>query len=289
MSDLDFDLGKPDVAALTNRFPTIMQPSPVGRLITLAIFGLLFGFVVFGIWWLGIDFHRAWQGIGRLGQFAVLMFPPSADGQAVLYLKALGETLAIALLGTLLGALFAFPLGILAAANVIPNWIFRFSLRRSLDIVRSVDMLVWALIWINVVGLGPFAGVLAIACADFGAFGKIFAETIEGASKKGVEGIRSAGGTRLHEVRFGLLPEVMPVMLGQVLYFFESNTRSASIIGIVGAGGIGLHLYEQIRTVEWQQVCYIVIMILITVAIIDFISTRLRVAIAGRGGTPQDL
>ena len=107
---LDFDLGKPDVAALTNRFPTIMQPSPVGRLITLAIFGLLFGFVVFGIWWLGIDFHRAWQGIGRLGQFAVLMFPPSADGQAVLYLKALGETLAIALLGTLLGALFAFPM-----------------------------------------------------------------------------------------------------------------------------------------------------------------------------------
>ncbi|MDP8998400.1 MAG: phosphonate ABC transporter, permease protein PhnE, partial [Pseudomonadota bacterium] len=205
------------------------------------------------------------------------------------YLKALGETLAIALLGTLLGAALAFPLGILAAANVTPNWIFRFGLRRSFDIVRSVDTLVWALIWINVVGLGPFAGVLAIASSDLGAFGKIFSETIEGASKRGVEGIKSTGGNRLHEVRFGLMPEVIPVILGQVLYFFESNTRSATIIGIVGAGGIGLQLYEQIRTVEWQSVCFIVIMILITVAIIDFISNKLRAIIAGTGLVPDDL
>ena len=285
----EFDLNKPDIAGLGLRYPTIMQPSPMGRIVTGAIVILLFSLLVFGIWWLEIDFHRVWSGIGRLGEFAVLMFPPSSGGQAHSYLNALGETLAIALLGTLLGAVLAFPLGVLAAANVIPNWVFRFSLRRSLDIVRSVDTLVWALIWINVVGLGPFAGVLAIASSDLGAFGKIFSETIEGASKKGVEGIRSTGGNRLHEVRFGLLPEVMPVILGQVLYFFESNTRSATIIGIVGAGGIGLQLYEQIRTVEWQSVCYIVIMILITVAIIDFISTKLRDVIAGRRSSPENL
>ena len=143
----EFDLNKPDVVGLTLRYPTIMRPSPLGRLTTSAIIVLLSGLVVFGIWWLEIDFHRVWSGIGKLGQFVVLMFPPAADGQALLYLKALGETLAIALLGTLLGAVFAFPVGVLAAANVIPNWIFRFGLRRSLDIVRSVDTLVWALIW----------------------------------------------------------------------------------------------------------------------------------------------
>jgi phosphonate transport system permease protein len=208
--------------------------------------------------------------------------PPDAGAQTALYFRALGETLAISLLGTLLGAVIAFPLGILAAANVIPAWVLRFGLRRSMDILRSVDVLVWALIWINVVGLGPFAGVLALASSDVGAFGKLFAETLEGASAKGAEGIRSTGGNRLHELRFGLIPEVLPVMLGQVLYFFESNTRSATIIGIVGAGGIGLHLYEQIRTVEWQQVSYIVIMILITVALIDYGSSRLRMAVAGR-------
>lgn len=285
----DFDLANPDVVALTQRYPAIMQPSPAGRITTALIVVLLIALVGFGVWWLEIDFHRVWTGVAKLGQFIVLMFPPASEGQAFSYFKALGETLAIALLGTILGAVLAFPLGVLAAANVIPNWVFRFGLRRSFDTVRSVDTLVWALIWINVVGLGPFAGVLAIASSDLGAFGKIFAETIEGASTKGVEGVRSTGGNSLHEVRFGLLPEVMPVILGQILYFFESNTRSASIIGIVGAGGIGLHLYEQIRTVEWQSVCFIVIMILITVAIIDFISTKLRAAIAGRGQSVHDL
>jgi phosphonate transport system permease protein len=282
MSESDSVWSEPDIAALTQRYPQIMNPSPRGRVVVgITIFGAL-ALLVLGAWWLQLDFSRMWTGIQKLGLFAELMMPPSVGKQTALYFRALGETLAISLLGTLLGALLAFPFGILAAANVIPTWIFRFGLRRSMDVMRSVDILVWALIWINVVGLGPFAGVLAIASSDFGAFGKLFAETIEGASGKGAEGVRSAGGNRLHELRFGLIPEVLPVMLGQVLYYFESNTRSATIIGIVGAGGIGLHLYEQIRTMEWQQVSYIIIMILVTVAIIDFLSSILRSAIAGR-------
>ena len=111
-------------------------------------------------------------------------------------------------------------------------------MRRFFDSIRGVDTLIWALVWINVVGLGPFAGVLAIALSDFGAFGKLFSEAIEAADRKQVEGIRASGGNALHEIRFGLMPQVLPVIAGQVLYFIESNTRSATIIGIVGAGRI---------------------------------------------------
>ena len=155
-------------------------------------------------------------------------------------------------------------------------------MRRFLDSIRGVDTLIWALVWINVVGLGPFAGVLAIALSDFGAFGKLFSEAIEAADKKQVEGIRASGGSALHEIRFGLMPQVLPVIAGQVLYFIESNTRSATIIGIVGAGGIGLQLAEQIRVLEWQKVSFLILMILVAVAAIDFISGKLRFAIIGQ-------
>jgi phosphonate transport system permease protein len=132
-----------------------------------------------------------------------------------------------------------------------------------------------------VVGLGPFAGVLAIATSDLGAFGKLFSETIETADRKPVEGIRSTGGTALQELRYGIVPQVLPLIAGQILYYFESNTRSATIIGIVGAGGIGLHLSEQIRTLEWQKVSFIIVLVLVTVAVIDFMSSKLRAAITG--------
>ncbi len=274
-----FDAGRNK--ELASRYPGLVDPPLSSRAAVLMVCAGLAAAFGLGLWWLDIDYASVWAGLGRLGQFTVLMFPPDPGHLAPVYLKSLFETLAISLLGTLAAALIAFPLGILAAANVMPVWPLRIGLRRFHDTLRSVDTLVWALIWINVVGLGPFAGVLAIACSDIGAFGKLFSETIESASKKGVEGVRSAGGSRLHELRFGLIPEVLPVMAGQVLYFFESNTRSASIIGIVGAGGIGLHLNEEIRTLEWQHVSFIILMILVAVALIDLVSSRLRAAIAG--------
>ena len=129
--------------------------------------------------------------------------------------------------------------------------------------------------------------MLAIATSDFGALGKLFAEIIESADRREVEGVRASGGRGLAEVRFGLLPQVLPVMAGQVLYFIESNTRSATIIGVVGAGGIGLHLAEQIRVLEWRQVSFLILEILVAVAAIDFVSGRLRAAIAGRRSAPH--
>jgi len=234
------------------------------------------------MWRLEFSFGRIGAGLVQLGHFLELMVPPSHGGKLGLYLSALAETLSIAFLGTLLAATLALPAGMLAAKNVVANRVLHFFIRRSLDTVRGVDTLIWALIFVSAVGLGPFAGMLAIAASDFGAFGKLFSEAIENSDRKPVEGVIASGGGELHAVRFGLLPQVFPVMLSQVLYYIESNTRSATIIGIVGAGGIGLHLAEEIRTLEWAHVAFLVLMILVTVAAIDFVSGRLRFAIIGR-------
>ncbi|HLG49909.1 MAG TPA: phosphonate ABC transporter, permease protein PhnE [Reyranella sp.] len=224
------------------------------------------------------------EGVGKLGEIVGLMLPPDpGDWTHVrLYLMSLVETVAIAFLGTLGASVLALPLALLAARNVIAARVLRFMTRRSLDIIRSIDILVWALIWINVVGLGPFAGVLAIMTSDTGNFGKLFSEAIEAVDRKPRDGIVASGGGALLGIRFGILPEVFPVLASQVLYFFESNTRSATIIGIVGAGGIGLHLAEAIRTLELKQASFIILLVLIAVAAIDVVSNKLRFALIGR-------
>ena len=214
------------------------------------------------------------------------MFPPSPGALLHLYLKGLAETLAIAFLGTMLAAILAFPLAFIAAKNVVGQRIVHFLSRRFLDTIRGVDTLIWALIFINVVGLGPFAGILAVAMSDIGSFGKLFSEAIETADTKPVDGVTSTGGSALHQIRFGIVPQVLPVILSQVLYYFESNTRSATVIGIVGAGGIGLYLSNEINQQNWDHVSFIILMILATVAAIDFVSARLRFAIIGRSATP---
>jgi phosphonate transport system permease protein len=236
---------------------------------------------------LDISWNRFFNGFGELGRIVGLMFPPEYGTTArfILWCKSLGETLSIAFLGTLCAAVLAFPLSLLAARNVMPDWLARFVVRRGLDTIRGVNTLIWALIWINVVGLGPFAGMLAIMTTDLGTCGKLFSEAFEAADPKPGEGVISAGGSGLHRIRFGLIPQVMPVLLSQILYLIESNTRSATIIGIVGAGGIGQHLTEAIRTLEWHEVSFLVLMILVTVATIDFISARIRFAIIGNPPT----
>lgn len=273
-----------DTAELAAQYPELFRGSHTARMKTLAVALAGFALFLFGCWYLDFSLARLITGSKQLGWFILLMIPPDPGSSLPTYLHAMAETLSIAFLGTLLAAALALPVSLLAARNIIPSVFLRFPVRRFLDSIRGIDTLIWALVWINVVGLGPFAGVLAIATSDFGAFGKLFSEAIEGADRKQVEGIRAAGGSKLHEIRFGLLPQVLPVLAGQILYFIESNTRSATIIGIVGAGGIGLQLAEQIRVLEWQKVSSLVLMILIAVAAIDFISSRLRASIIGRAG-----
>ncbi len=275
-----------DIASVKARHEALFAPNWRVRTTVVGVIAAMTAFYLAAFVYFDVPWARVIPGLRQLAWFVVAMVPPDPGGHLVTYLNALGETLAIAFLGTLLGAVLALPLGVLAARNVIPSAFLRLPIKRFFDAVRGVDTLIWALIWINVVGLGPFAGVLAIATSDFGALGKLFAEIIESADAKEQEGVRAAGGRRLAEVRFGLLPQVLPVIAGQILYFIESNTRSATIIGVVGAGGIGLHLSEQIRVLEWKQVSFLILLVLISVAAIDFISGRLRAAMAGRRSAP---
>lgn len=270
-------------AEIAARHPAHFQPAWRAQRAPVLILLAVAALYCFALWYLGFSLALLTNGCGQLMVILGVMLPPNPEtwARVVLYLQGLAETLGMAFLGTLGAAILAFPFGFLAARNVVPNWLIHILSRRTLDTIRGVDTLIWALIWINVVGLGPFAGVLAIICSDFGAFGKLFSEAIEAVDRKSVEGVLSSGGSEIQAVRFGMLPQVLPVMLSQVLYFFESNTRSATIIGIVGAGGIGLALSEMIRTLEWQQVSFIILLLLITVSAIDYLSTKLRMAIIG--------
>ncbi|WP_100959184.1 phosphonate ABC transporter, permease protein PhnE [Bosea sp. FBZP-16] len=277
-------LSSADRAALIARHKAAIDGSLKTKLTTMAVVGGLVGLFLYGLTTLETSLWKIIAGFSNLGTFIALMLPPDPGSlaRAVIFVKALLETIAIAFLGTILAAIFAFPLGFLAAKNVVANRIVHFLARRSMDTVRGVDALIWALIWVNVVGLGPFAGMLAIMTSDLGAFGKLFSEAIESADRKPVEGVASVGGGKLHEIRFGLIPQVLPVIASQVLYYIESNTRSSTIIGIVGAGGIGLYLAETIRTLEWQQVSFLILLILAAVTAIDFLSSKLRFAIIGK-------
>lgn len=277
-------LSAADRAALIARHKAAIDGSLKTKLTTIAVVGGLVGLFLYGLTTLETSLWKIIAGFSNLGTFVVLMLPPDPGSfaRAIIFVKALFETIAIAFLGTILAAILAFPLGFFAAKNVVANRVVHFLARRSMDTVRGVDALIWALIWVNVVGLGPFAGMLAIMTSDLGAFGKLFSEAIESADRKPVEGVASAGGGKLHEIRFGLIPQVLPVIASQVLYYIESNTRSSTIIGIVGAGGIGLYLAETIRTLEWQQVSFLILLVLVAVTAIDFLSNKLRFAVIGK-------
>jgi len=273
-----------DRAGLRDRYPETFRTPVLARTVYLAIITAGAGLAIYALWRFGFSPGKFLDGLGKLGTVVALMVPPDPGSQFWKYVAALGETLSIAFLGTLGAAILALPASMLAAKNVVANRIVHFASRRFLDSIRGIDTLIWALIWINVVGLGPFAGILAIMTSDFGSFGKLFSEAIEASDRKPVDGVTSTGGSDLHGFRFGVLPQVLPILLSQVLYYFESNTRSATIIGIVGAGGIGLYLANEIAQAEWQSVAFLILMILATVAIIDWISARIRFAVIGRRG-----
>lgn len=197
------------------------------------------------------------------------------------WLKLL-QTIVMAFAGTVLASALAFPFAFLAARNITPNRLLNQGLKRAFDFLRSVDMLIWALFFTRAFGPGPLAGISAIFFTDTGTFGKLYSEALENIDDRQREGVRSVGAAPLLVQRFGVLPQVLPVFLSQSLYFWESNTRSATIIGAVGAGGIGLKLWEAMRTnQDWENVAYMVILILIVVFVFDTISNALRQRLIG--------
>jgi phosphonate transport system permease protein len=192
------------------------------------------------------------------------------------WLKMLGETLLISYVGTLIGATFAFALNFFAAENTSPGPWLRFVVRRLLEFARTVPGIVFALIFVIAFGLGPMAGVLAIAIHSTGALGKLFSEIVENADMKPVEGIRSTGASWLSCMRFAILPQVTAGYASYALLRFEVNVREASVMGFVGAGGIGQELVVAIRKFYYSDVSAILLLIIVTVFIIDISTGWLR-------------
>lgn len=270
------------VALARARMPAAFAEPLPKRLLRRGLWLGLVAWLAACFWAFDITPQRIAGGMGNLGAIVGLMIPPHPGEHWDEIAKSLAETVAMAFLGTFVAALLAVPLGFLGAGNVVTNWLFHFSLRRVFDGFRGVDQLIWALVFVRAVGLGPLAGVLAIAVADVAVLAKLYAEAIENADRREAEGVRAVGAKPSLVVRFGLLPQVFPVMLAQALYFVESNTRSASVLGIVGAGGIGLSISERIRIRAWDEVAFIIILLLVTVTLIDMLSARVRARLIGR-------
>ncbi len=227
----------------------------------------------------------SWRGAemapGRLvsdaGNMVTLVgdfFPPDFS-QWQLYLREMLATLHIAVWGTLLAILFAVPLGLLSAENLAPWWISQ-PVRRLMDATRSINEMVFAMIFVAAVGLGPFPGVLALFVHTTGVLAKLFAEAVEAIDPGPVEGVRATGASALQEIVFGVIPQVVPLWISFSLYRFESNVRSATVVGMVGAGGIGVILWESIRGFQFAQTCTVMMIIIVTVSLLDMASQALR-------------
>jgi phosphonate transport system permease protein len=226
--------------------------------------------------WQGADMRplEFFRDAGNMRTYAASFFPPDFHDWRI-YLNELIVTLQIAVWGTALAVVCAVPFGLLSSANVAPIWVVQ-PVRRLMDAARAINEMVFAMLFVVAVGLGPFAGVLALFVHTTGILSKLFSEAVEAIDPQPVEGIRATGAHVLEEIVFGVLPQVMPLWISFTLYRFESNVRSATVVGMVGAGGIGVILWEIIRGFQYNQTCAVLLMIVLTVTIIDVLSSRLR-------------
>jgi phosphonate transport system permease protein len=226
--------------------------------------------------WKGADMRPGdlFRDAGNMVEFASGFFPPNFREWRA-YVEELLVTLDIALWGTALAVVCAVPFGLLCSANVAPPWIHQ-PVRRLMDACRAINEMVFAMLFVVAVGLGPFAGVLALWVHTTGILAKLFSEAVEAIDPQPVEGIRATGASKLEEIAYGVIPQVVPLWISYALYRFESNVRSASVVGMVGAGGIGVVLWEIIRGFYYAETCAVMILIVITVSALDLVSARLR-------------
>lgn len=229
------------------------------------------GFVA---WDTGADPVRLVKGAPWMLQFVRRSLPPD---WTVLPAALAGawKTFEIALLGTAVAAAVATPLGFLSARNVVPPAVYH-PARTALNFLRSIDTLVYALLFVAAVGLGPFPGVLAVVAYTTTSLAKLYSETIEGIDSGPVDAIRATGATRLQILRFGVLPQVLPLFLSYVLYRLESNIRAATVLGFVGAGGIGFYLQTYLRMIDYPAASTILFVTVAMVMVVDTLSSRLR-------------
>lgn len=272
LTDITADLIAEDEA----RFPEVFTMPLREKLVRVLVIGgggmlLLYGLIRFGFF-----SEKFWGAFGRLGIMIGQMFPPTGWDQIDMFSHAIGETLSMAFIGSLVGGILAIPFACMASKNLMPVRPVQFGFRRFADVLRSADYLIWGLIFVRAMGLGPIPGIMAIIIVDTGILITLYSEALENIDRKPIDGIKASGGGRLQVLRFGVMPQVLPVILSNALYMFESNTRAATILGIVGAGGIGFLLSDNLRAFEFSNACTIILMIIVVVYFIDYMSKKLR-------------
>jgi phosphonate transport system permease protein len=237
---------------------------------------LFVGLVIFGwlLWDTGADPVRFVRGVPWMLEFLRRMLPPDVQVLPSALAGAL-ITVEIALLGTAVAATLALPLGFVSARNVAPPRVF-YPARAVLNLFRSVDTLVYALIFVAAVGLGPFPGVLAVVAYTTTSLAKLYSEAIEGIDPGPVDAVTATGATRLQILRYGVLPQVLPLFLSYVLYRLETNIRAATVLGFVGAGGIGFYLQTYLRMIDYPAASTALLVTIVMVMAIDALSSRLR-------------
>lgn len=253
--------------------PPSIHP-PRTRLSTQLAWGLLLAALIWA--WQGADMRPGalWKDSANMASFASDFFPPDFTDWRI-YLHEMVITVHIALWGTVLAVICAIPLGLMSAQNIVPAWVHQ-PIRRVMDACRAINEMVFAMLFIVAVGLGPFAGVLALWIHTTGVLAKLFAEAVEAIDPRPVEGVRATGAGPIDEILYGVIPQVLPHWISYSLYRFESNVRSASVVGMVGAGGIGVILHEVIRGFEYAQTSAVLLIIIGSVTLIDIVSARIR-------------
>ena len=235
------------------------------------------GFVALMVWaWFGAEMAPV-ELVRHSGNMATLLsdfYPLDVHGWRF-YVKEMVITVHIALWGTLLAVIAAVPCGLLCAANLTPWWIHH-PMRRLMDSARAINELIFALLFIVAVGLGPFAGVLALFVHTTGILAKLFSEVVEAIDPQPVESVRATGANPIEEIVYGVIPQVLPMWISYALYRFESNVRSATVIGIVGAGGIGMVLHDLMSSFLYDKAAVVLLIIIVTVVILDVLSAQVR-------------
>ena len=250
-----------------------LKPPP-GNLTTTIAWGFLFVLLMWS--WEGADMRPLdlIKYSGNMNVFLREFFPPNFHDWRV-YLEEMVVTVHIAVWGTVLAIICAIPCGLLCSENLVPSWVYQ-PVRRIMDACRAINEMVFAMLFIVAVGLGPFAGVMALWVHTTGVLAKLFAEAVEAIDPRPVEGVRATGANALEEILYGVIPQVLPLWISYSLYRFESNVRSASVLGIVGAGGIGVILHEVIRGFDYAETAAVLIIIIISVTLLDLASARIR-------------
>ncbi|MRX08388.1 phosphonate ABC transporter, permease protein PhnE [Pseudoduganella sp. FT25W] len=251
------------------------RASPGRRLRRAALVVVLI--VLYGLCWqlAQVDLVKLADGLPKLGHWLAQAWPPDV-AELPLFAQRMGETMAMAALGTTAAALLALPMAVLASRNITPFPKLYYPARWLLNALRGIDSFVFALLFVAAVGLGPFAGVLGIALHTWGSAAKLFADHIENAGTGPLEAVRTTGAGRGTAIVYALLPDLLPVLLSTTLFWWEFNVRASTVLGVVGAGGIGLELKNSMDLLDFSRLFTIIALILVVVTLLDQLSGWLR-------------